>query len=142
GSREMSNNTHVTDGSGGFYDYGGGVIQLTDNVNSGCTASAVHSGDRYNHCDSSFSKCYRVLFGCDDADGMAFSFSYGCNPDNSWNVWGCGGGLGYRHGCAWNQGITIEFDTYNNTGGDGFDGSYAGTGDDDEIAIHRNLEAT
>lgn len=143
GNRQMSNNNHVTDGSGGYVDYGNGVIQLTNDVFSGCTASAVHSGERYNLIDSSFSKCYKVLFGCGDADGMAFSFSYGCNQtDNSWQVWGCGGGLGYRNGCAWNQGITIEFDTYNNTGGDGFDAGYAGSGNDDEIAIHRNLEAT
>lgn len=143
GKREMAYDIHVTNGSGGYFDYGGGVIQLTNSVFSGCTASAVHSGVKYNHCDSNFSKCYQVLFGCGDADGLAFSFSYGCNPNNTdWQVWGCGGGLGYRNGCAWNQGVTIEFDTYNNTGGAGFDGAYAGVGNNDEIAIHRNLEAT
>ncbi len=144
GWREFANGAIVTNGSGGYQDHGNGVIQLTDSLPSGCTASSVYSGAVYNHCDSSFSECYQVVFGCDDdgADGMAFSFSYGCPMASSWQLWGCGGGLGYYNACAWNKAVTIEFDTYNNAGVDGFDGSYEGTGTQDEVVIHRNLNAT
>lgn len=142
GWNEYAFGGNVNDGSGGYFDHGNGVIQLTNDVQSGCTASSIHSGLRYNACDSSFNECYRVLFGCGDgADGMAFSFSYGCDADQ-WQVWGCGGGLGYRHGCAWNQGVTIEFDTYDNLGDFDFDGNYEGGAGENEVTIHRNMEAT
>ncbi len=127
----------------GFVDYGNGKVRLLNNVNNGCEGAAVfETTDTYNPCSGNFSKCYQVVFGCDDAgaDGLAFMFST-CSAVTDYQVWGCGGGLGYIDGCNGNKGIIIEFDTFNNGGVDDFDTGYEGTGTQDQIAIHKNMQA-
>lgn len=128
----------------GLIDHGNGVIQLINTTSTGCQGAAVHeNSNTYNPVtDGVFNKCYQVFFGCpnDDqagsdskGDGLAFSFSK-CG----FLVGGCGGGLGYSFGCP--QMITIEFDTWNSQGSNGFDNAYEGAGDEDQVAIHRNGE--
>ncbi|HEY8401609.1 MAG TPA: T9SS type A sorting domain-containing protein [Cytophagaceae bacterium] len=127
----------------GFVDYGDGRIRLLDGVYDGCEGAAVYeTSDQYFPCNGNFYKCYWVVFGCDDngADGLAFTFST-CNAITDYQVWGCGGGLGYVDACPGNKGITIEFDTFDNLGGDDFDSDYEGNASDDEIAIHKNMQA-
>lgn len=127
----------------GYSDKGSGKILLLDGVNNGCEGAAVYeTTDTYNPCSGNFNKCYWVVFGCDDAgaDGLAFTFST-CTAVTDYQVWGCGGGLGYVDACPGNKGITIEFDTFNNLGSDDFDTDYEGTGSDDEICIHKNMQA-
>jgi hypothetical protein len=127
----------------GFVDYGSGRVKLLDNVNNGCEGAAVfETTATYNPCSGNFNKCYQVVFGCDDAgaDGLAFMFST-CSAITDYQVWGCGGGLGYIDACPGNKGIIIEFDTFNNGGVDDFDTGYEGTGTQDQIAIHKNMQA-
>jgi gliding motility-associated-like protein len=139
----------ATTGVTGYTDHGNGVIQLLDTNQTGCAATAVHvTSDKYDPCSGTvFEKCYQVFFGCpgDDeigsdqkGDGMAFSFSK-CAYNIS-NGLACGGGLGYMGACA--QMITIEFDTWSSQGNAGFDTDYEGIGNEDEIAIHRDGNAS
>ncbi len=127
----------------GYQDYGSGAVRLLDGVNNGCEGAAVYeTTDKYDPCSGNFNKCYQVVFGCDDngADGLAFTFS-NCALVTDYQVWGCGGGLGYVDACSNNKGITIEFDTFNNGGADVFDTGYEGTGTQDQVAIHKNMQA-
>jgi hypothetical protein len=127
----------------GYNDYGNGVVRLLNNTADGCEGAGVYeTTSQYFPCAGNFSKCYQVVFGCDDAgaDGLAFMFST-CSAVADYQVWGCGGGLGYVDACPGNKGITIEFDTYNNGGVDDFDTGYEGTGTQDQIAIHKNMQA-
>lgn len=127
----------------GYNDFGNGVVRLLNNVANGCEGAGVYeTTDLYFPCSGNFNKCYQVVFGCDDAgaDGLAFMFST-CSAITDYQVWGCGGGLGYVDACPGNKGITIEFDTYNNGGVDDFDTGYEGVGDQDQIAIHKNMQA-
>ena len=136
-------------GTTGIVDHGNGVIQLLDNANNNCQGAAVHeTSDKYDPTiDGVFNKCYEVYFGCpgqdeigsdSKGDGLAFSFSKCANYDIA-NV-ACGGGLGYSSACP--QMMTIEFDTYASVGAADFDAGYEGTGNNDQIAIHRNGDAT
>lgn len=133
----------------GYTDHGNGVIQLLGTDATGCSAAAIHENtDTYDPTvDGVFNKCYEVYFGCpgDDqigsdtkGDGLAFSFSK-CG----FTIGDCGGGLGYGNvgggSCA--QMMTIEFDTWSSQGADNFDNAYEGTGNNDQIAIHRNGNA-
>ena len=138
-------------GTTGYNDWGSGVIQLMDLTFTGAAGSAIHeTSDTYDATSAAnFHKCYQVFFACPGAndnigsdvlgDGMSFSFSK-CAYDI--NAGASGGGLGYHGACA--QMITVEFDTYSNQGGGGFDGSYGGgvAGTDDEVAIHFGGDAT
>ena len=131
-----------TVGTTGFKDHGNGVMQLISTDATGCAGAAVHeTSEKYNPAvDGVFNKCYNVYFGCpgDDqigsdtkGDGLAFSFSK-C----AYTVGGCGGGLGYAFGCP--KMITIEFDTWSSQGTANFDNVYEGTGNNDQVAIHRD----
>jgi gliding motility-associated-like protein len=139
-------NTSGNNGTTGYTNHGNGVIQLLNNA-VGCAGAAVHeTSDKYDPTGSAtFSKCYKVFFGCPGndeigintdkkGDGMAFSFSK-CG----FVVGSCGGGLGYTNGCP-GQMITIEFDTWKSPAGSGFDANYGGgtTGNHDEVALHRD----
>ncbi len=138
-----------TNGATGFMDHGSGVIQLMGNTTTGCAGAAIHeTTSKYDPTvDGVFNKCYQVFFGCpgnDDigsdtkGDGMAFSFSkcaYNINNGNS-----CGGGLGYMGSCS--QMITVEFDTWSSQGSANFDNIYQGTGNNDQVAIHRDGDAS
>lgn len=137
-----------TDGTTGYTDHGNGVIQLLDRTSSGCASAAIHeTTDTYDPTSGAvFNKCYEVFFGCpgDDqigsdtkGDGLAFSFWKGAYNIN--NGLACGGGLGYMG--ANGAMITIEFDTWSSQGTAGFDNTYEGTGDEDQIAIHRDGSA-
>ncbi len=138
-----------TNGAAGLTDHGNGVIQMIDVTPSGCAAGAVHeTTDLYDPTiDGVFSKCYQVYFGCpgDDqigsdtkGDGLAFSFSKCAFNIN--NGLACGGGLGYMGACP--QMITIEFDTWSSQGTNNFDNAYEGTGNEDQVAIHVNGDAS
>lgn len=138
-----------TVGTTGYTDHGAGVIQLIDRTATGCAAAAVHetSASYDPTVDGVFSECYEVYFGClgDDeigadtkGDGMAFSFSK-C-AYNIGNGSACGGGLGYMGACA--SMITIEFDTWSSQGAGGFDTGYEGAGNDDQVAIHKDGDAS
>ncbi len=143
--------SYGTVGTTGFSDHGSGVIQLHSTASNGCAGAAVHeTSDQYDPTSGAvFNKCYQVFFGCpgndeigSDAqgDGMAFSFSKCAYNIN--NGLACGGGLGYMGSCG--QMITIEFDTYSSQGNSGFDANYGGgtTGNQDEIALHRDGNAS
>ncbi len=133
-----------TTGGGGNVDHGNGVIQLLDNTVAGCQATIAHeTTNTYDPTtDGAFNRCYNVYFGCpgndeigsdSKGDGLAFSF-HKCGT----GVGGCGGGLGYANLCG--QMMTLEFDTYSSMGTGNFDANYGGgtTGNNDEIALHRN----
>lgn len=132
-------------GTTGYTDHGNGVIQLLDINANGCVAAAVHeTSDTYDPTvDGVFNKCYEVFFGCPGndqigsdtkGDGLAFSFWKGTYNIN--NGLACGGGLGYMGAAP--QMITIEFDTWNSQSTDNFDNAYEGTGNEDQIALHRD----
>jgi hypothetical protein len=136
----------------GYTNHGNGVIQLL-NTNSafGCQGAYVaETSSTYDPTSGTdFSKCYQVFFGCPDndeigsdqkGDGMAFSFYKGAYNITNGNA--CGGGLGYMGANA--KMITIEFDTYSSQGNSGFDANYGGgtTGNNDELSIHQNGDAS
>lgn len=139
-----------TNGTPGYQNHGNGVIQLVNTANTGCSGAAVHETSvKYDPTSgANFNQCYRVFFGCpgnDDigsdtkGDGMAFSFSKcAYNINNG----ACGGGLGYHGACA--QMITVEFDTWSSQCNSNFDCNYGGgnSGANDEVAIHRNGDAS
>lgn len=138
-----------TVGTTGYTDHGAGVIQLLDRTATGCAGAAVHetSATYDPTVDGVFSECYELYFGClgDDeigadtkGDGMAFSFSKCAYNIGNGNA--CGGGLGYMGSCA--SMITIEFDTWSSQAAGGFDIGYEGTGNDDQVAIHKDGDAT
>jgi len=135
----------------GYVDYGSGVIQLINTTNTGNQGSAVHqTTSTYDPTSgTTFSKCYKVFFGCpgnDDigsdtkGDGMAFSFSKCAYNITNGNA--PGGGLGYMGSCP--QMITIEFDTWSSQCNTNFDCNYGGgaSGNHDEIALHKDGDAS
>ncbi|MFN3404255.1 MAG: sugar-binding protein [Cytophagaceae bacterium] len=140
-----------TTGTAGYTNHGNGVIQLISTDQAGCAGAAVHeTTDKYDPTSGAvFNKCYEVFFGCpgnDDigsdtkGDGLAFSFSKcGFNINNGL---ACGGGLGYMGSCP--QMFTIEFDTWSSQCLNNFDCTYGGgnSGNNDEIAIHINGDAS
>ncbi|MBX9851495.1 MAG: T9SS type A sorting domain-containing protein [Cytophagaceae bacterium] len=139
-----------TNGTTGYNNYGSGVIRLLDDNSTGCAGAAVHETSvKYDPTSGPvFSKCYKLFFGCPgndnigsdaNGDGMAFSFS---KCAYNINAGACGGGLGYHGGCP--QMITIEFDTWSSQCNSGFDCSYGGgtSGINDEVAIHKNGDAS
>ncbi len=138
-----------TGGATGYTDHGNGVIQLLNTASTGCSATALHeTTDTYDPTvDGVFNKCYEVFFGCpgndqinsdQKGDGMAFSFWRNSATYNINNGLACGGGLGYMGTPSDGRMITIEFDTWSSEGNVNFDNAYEGSGNTDQIAIHRD----
>jgi hypothetical protein len=163
GSPWESATVTTTNSGPGYINWGNGVISLTDTTTSSgsCQSGAVHeTSNPYNPSSGTvFNQCYKVFFGCPgndvigtnaspytdfNGDGMAFTF---WKNTSTYTITGntCGGGLGYDNAISDFKGITIEFDTYSSIGVDNVDATYGGggpgSGINDEIAIHYNVES-
>src|SRR5690606_6776191 len=81
-----------------------------------------------------------------NGDGMAFSFWVNGSVYDINNGSACGGGLGYMNATqsSGNKMITIEFDTYSSAfdNGNGFTYGNGATGNEDEISVHINGDAS
>ncbi len=146
----------ATNGTTGYTNKGNGVIELLNSNVVGCVAAAVHeTSSTYNPTSgTSFNKCYQVFFGCPGndnigsdtkGDGMAFSFWKSTATYNINNGLACGGGLGYMGSASDGKMFTIEFDTYDSQCNTNFDCTYGGgvsTGNEDEIALQRDGNAS